>query len=85
MRSGVAVLVLYPWHPTLSQLSESLSVFDVDGEGFVPLSHIRHLLTDSASGEGLAAEQCDLLLDTLEVNEDGMVRIADIVQLIQQK
>ena len=69
----------------MSQLSESLSVFDVDGEGFVPLSHIRHLLTDAASGEGLAAEQCDLLLDTLEVNEDGMVRIADIVQLIQQK
>ena len=49
---------------------------------FVPT---RHLLTDETSGEGLTSSQCDFLLDTLEVNQDGMVRIADIVQLIQQK
>ena len=49
---------------------------------FVPT---RHLLTDETSGEGLTSSQGDFLLDTLEVNQDGMVRIADIVQLIQQK
>merc|ERR1712131_146034 len=83
------------------ELSESLSVFDVDGEGYIPMSHLssdwkilqtlsslffcRHLLTSDASGEGLTPVQVDFLLDTLEVNEDGRVRIADIVTLIQQK
>ena len=45
----------------------------------------RHLLTDETSGEGLTSSQGDFLLDTLEVNQDGMVWIADIVQLIQQQ
>ena len=29
------------------ELTESLSVFDVDGEGFVPMSHIRNLMSES--------------------------------------
>ena len=29
------------FHRMVSQLSESLSVFDVDGEGWVPMSHFK--------------------------------------------
>ena len=67
------------------ELYESLAVFDVDGEGLVPMSHIRHLITSETSGEGLNSQQFDFLVERIEVNEDGMVRIADLVQLIQQK
>jgi len=66
------------------ELAESLAVFDVDGEGFVPMSHIRHLLTSESSGEGITSEQCDFLLETIETNQDGLVRIADLVALLQQ-
>ena len=67
------------------ELFESLAVFDVDGEGFVPMSHIKHLITGDSSGEGLSASQFDFLVERIEVNQDGMVRIADLVNLIQQK
>ena len=45
----------------------------------------RHLLSGESGAEALTRDQCDLLLDNIEVNEDGMVRIADLVTLIQQK
>ena len=67
------------------ELFESLAVFDVDGEGFVPMSHIKHLITGDTSGEGLSTSQFDFLVERIEVNQDGMVRIADLVNLIQQK
>ena len=67
------------------ELYESLAVFDVDGEGFVPMSHIKHLITGDTGGEGLATSQFDFLVERIEVNQDGMVRIADLVNLIQQK
>ena len=67
------------------ELYESLAVFDVDGEGLVPMSHIKHLITADTSGEALATSQFDFLMERVEVNQDGMVRIADLVHLIQQK
>ena len=67
------------------ELYESLAVFDVDGEGLVPMSHIKHLITADNSGEALATSQFDFLMERVEVNQDGMVRIADLVHLIQQK
>ena len=67
------------------ELYESLAVFDVDGEGFVPMSHIKHLITGDTSGEELTTSQFDFLVERIEVNQDGMVRIADLVNLIQQK
>ena len=67
------------------ELYESLAVFDVDGEGLVPMSHIKHLITSDTSGEGISGEQFHFLMERIEVNEDGMVRIADLVNLIQQK
>ena len=45
----------------------------------------RHLLSGESGAEALNRDQCDMLLDNVEVNEDGMVRIADLVTLIQQK
>ena len=67
------------------ELYESLAVFDVDGEGLVPMSHIKHLITADTSGEALSTSQFDFLMERIEVNQDGMVRIADLVNLIQQK
>merc|ERR1711934_525483 len=65
------------------ELSESLSVFDVDGEGWVPMSHFKHLICSPESGEGLTSDQFDNLLSTVKTSEDGLVRIADIVHLLE--
>merc|ERR1712004_530562 len=65
------------------ELSESLSVFDVDGEGWVPMSHFKHLICSSESGEGLTSDQFDNLLSTVKTSEDGLIRIADIVHLLE--
>jgi len=65
------------------ELSESLSVFDVDGEGWVPMSHFKHLICSPESGEGLTPDQFDNLLSTVKTSEDGLVRIADIVHLLE--
>ena len=50
-----------------------------------PMSHIKHLITSETSGEGISSSQFNFLMERIEVNEDGMVRIADLVTLIQQK
>merc|ERR1711874_23894 len=65
------------------ELSESLSVFDVDGEGFIPRSHFKHLICDPESGEGLTTQEFEMLLTTVKTNEDGLVRITDIVHLLE--
>merc|ERR1711872_174381 len=67
------------------ELYESLAVFDVDGEGLVPMSHIKHLICSEDSGEGLTVEGFAMLMEHIKVDEDGMVRVADIVHLLQQK
>merc|ERR1711910_155110 len=54
-------------------------------EGLAPMSHIKHLITSETSGEGISSSQFNFLMERIEVNEDGMVRIADLVTLIQQK
>ena len=36
-------------------------------------------------GEGLTKESFDMLMEHIVVNDDGMVRIADIVHLLEQK
>jgi len=67
------------------ELSESLAVFDVDGEGLIPMSQIKHLICSGDSGEGLTVDGFDMLMEHMKVDEDGMVRVADIVHLLQQK
>merc|ERR1712025_1389231 len=47
------------------ELSESLAVFDVDGEGFMPRSQLKHLITDPQSGEGIKPEEFELLMSTV--------------------
>eukprot|EP00092_Neocalanus_flemingeri_P003360 GFUD01003598.1.p1 GENE.GFUD01003598.1~~GFUD01003598.1.p1 ORF type:complete len:145 (+),score=40.22 GFUD01003598.1:182-616(+) len=69
----------------VDELSESLAVFDVDGEGFIPRSQIKHLICSEESGEGLTAANFEMLMERIETNEDGMVRIADLVHLLEQK
>jgi len=65
------------------ELSESLSVFDVDGEGFIPRSQFKHLITSTESGEGIQPEEFEILMCTVKTNEDGLVRVADIVHLLE--
>eukprot|EP00091_Calanus_sinicus_P021420 TRINITY_DN6346_c0_g1_i1.p1 TRINITY_DN6346_c0_g1~~TRINITY_DN6346_c0_g1_i1.p1 ORF type:complete len:145 (+),score=36.63 TRINITY_DN6346_c0_g1_i1:212-646(+) len=67
------------------ELSESLAVFDVDGEGLIPRSQIKHLICSGESGEGLSVEGFEMLMEHIKANEDGMVRIADLVHLLEQK
>jgi hypothetical protein len=105
-------------------------VFDVDGEGLMPRSQIKHLICSEDSGinegltylityqinkkmkrvlrwkgnhhervsfqfksflnpfltgEGLSVESFEMLMEHIKANEDGMVRIADLVHLLEQK
>ena len=70
----------------------------MEGDGLVALSQIRHLVTDPASGgsntlcttltvgagEGITEGQFNKLVERVAVTEDGLVRVADLVTLIQQ-
>jgi len=49
-------------------LLENISVFDIDGEGEVPLSQFKYLMCSSDSGEGLTSEEFDFLLETVKVD-----------------
>merc|ERR1711892_1517535 len=49
------------------------------------MSQIKHLICSEESGEGLTKESFDMLMEHIVVNDDGMVRIADIVHLLEQK
>jgi len=69
--------------PTDEMLLENISVFDIDGEGEVPLSQFKYLMCSSDSGEGLTSEEFDFLLETVKTTEEGMVKIADVVHLLQ--
>merc|ERR1711962_1752599 len=52
--------------PTDEMLLENISVFDIDGEGEVPLSQFKYLMCSSDSGEGLTSEEFDFLLETVK-------------------
>jgi len=54
--------------PTDEMLLENISVFDIDGEGEVPLSQFKYLMCSSDSGEGLTSEEFDFLLETVKVD-----------------
>ena len=68
---------------TLFQVEESLSIFDVDGEGWISRGQIKHLMC-SQTGEELTEEEFEELLDNIPGNEDGMIRVADFAHLLCQ-
>jgi len=69
--------------PSNEMLFENISAFDIDGEGEVSLNQFKYLMCSSDSGEGLTSEEFDLLLATVKTTEEGMVKISDIVNLLQ--
>ena len=64
-------------------MEESLSIFDVDGEGWISRGQIKHLMC-SQTGEELTEEEFEELLDNIPGNEDGMIRVADFAHLLSQ-
>merc|ERR1711935_1137987 len=63
------------------KVTESLAVFDVDGEGLVSRSQVKHIVCGDQS-EGLSDDEFEILLKTLKADENGMIRIMDIVNII---
>merc|ERR1712215_402307 len=67
--------------PIKDEVSESLDIFDVDGEGLISRGHMKHLLC-TKTGEGLTEEEFEDLLDNIPPNEDGMIRVTDFAHLL---
>ena len=65
------------------QVEESLSIFDVDGDGWISRGQIKHLMC-SQTGEGLTEDEFEDLLDNIPGNEDGMIRVSDFTHLLTQ-
>ena len=42
-------------------------------------------IAENVSGEGLTVEGFEMLMEHIKVDEDGMVRVGDIVHLLQRK
>jgi len=69
--------------PSREEISESVDVFDIDGEGWISRGQMKHLLC-SDTGEGLTSQEFEELFETLLGNEDGMIRASDLAHLLSQ-
>lgn len=69
--------------PSEEMLFENISAFDIDGDGEVSINQFKYLMCSSDSGEGLSSEEFDFLLATVKTTAEGMVKISDIVNLLQ--
>ena len=66
-----------------NKVEESLSIFDVDGEGWISRGQLKHLLC-SNSGDELTADEFEELFKNLPGNEDGMIRVIDVAHMLNE-
>jgi len=70
---------------TIEEVSESLGAFDLDGEGWIPVGQLKHLMCTDAGApeECLSQEEFDFLLSGVK-QEDGFIRYQEIAHLLTQ-
>jgi len=66
------------------ELEESLNIFDVDGEGWISRGQIKHLICSPTGEEALTEDEFEELLDNIQANEDGLIRVTDFAHLLNQ-
>eukprot|EP00090_Calanus_glacialis_P030942 TRINITY_DN50441_c0_g1_i1.p1 TRINITY_DN50441_c0_g1~~TRINITY_DN50441_c0_g1_i1.p1 ORF type:complete len:161 (-),score=37.25 TRINITY_DN50441_c0_g1_i1:41-523(-) len=70
---------------TIEEVTESLGAFDLDGEGWIPIGQLKHLMCTDAGDpqERLSPEEFDFLISDLS-ERDGFIRYAEIAHLLTE-
>lgn len=58
--------------PTIDDVMEAFSTFDTNGNGYIPLPELKHLM--GTLGEGLSAENLEKMAAACEPDSDNQVR-----------
>lgn len=53
------------------EIREAFTVFDVDGNGFISRSELRHVMMNL--GEKMTEEECDSLVEEADIDGDGQI------------
>merc|ERR1711872_194859 len=70
---------------TIEEVSESLGAFDLDGEGWIPIGQLKHLMCTDAGvpEECLSPDEFEFLISGVK-QEDGFIRYEEIAHLLTQ-
>eukprot|EP00092_Neocalanus_flemingeri_P023786 GFUD01025806.1.p1 GENE.GFUD01025806.1~~GFUD01025806.1.p1 ORF type:complete len:164 (+),score=22.19 GFUD01025806.1:124-615(+) len=69
----------------IEEVIESISSFDLDGEGWLPVGQLKHLMCTDAGApqERLSPEEFDFLISDL-TQRDGFIRYEEIAHLLME-
>jgi len=67
-------------NPSEEEMREAFKVFDKDGQGFLSVAELRHIMSNL--GEKLSKEELEELIKEADTNKDGLVNYAQFVKLM---
>ena len=67
-------------NPSDEEMREAFKVFDKDGQGFLSVAELRHIMTNL--GEKLSKEELEEMIKEADANKDGMINYASFVKLM---
>ncbi|XP_023332088.1 calmodulin-related protein 97A [Eurytemora carolleeae] len=74
-------------HSTDEEVTESLAVLDIDGEGLIPVGQLRFLMCQTqpgGEGEAMKPEEFSKFIDGFP-QQDGFIRYRDLAILMSEK
>merc|ERR1711874_272114 len=69
------------------EISEHFAVFDLDGEGWLPIAQLQHLLCTNfgSESETLEEEEFNFLISHLKKNDEGFIQYKDFARILSEK
>jgi calmodulin len=64
-----------------NQIQEAFKIFDKDGNGFVEVSELKHILT--SIGEKLTPQEVEGVLKEADSDQDGKISVQDFIKVIK--
>merc|ERR1712146_257861 len=65
------------------EIKEAFRVFDKDGNGFISVAELRHVMTNL--GEKLTDEEVDEMIREADVDGDGQINYEEFVKMMMAK
>ena len=72
-----------PTSPLIQRLIHTFRVFDKDGNGYISVAELRHVMTNL--GEKLTDEEVDEMIREADIDGDGQVNYEEFVTMMTSK
>ncbi|KAJ3673377.1 hypothetical protein LUZ60_006751 [Juncus effusus] len=69
--------------PSLDEVKEAFSVFDMNKDGFFDARDLQRVLINLGIKEGLDMKVCELMIEQHDRNGNGMINLRDFSRLLE--